>query len=90
MSAWPQAAVPFAVDELLEHGRALDHAARLGGPANRGDAQEIVDTLSAYVTSLPPDGQADVARRLVEELAKRTRFTPTVLPRAQRGSGVAV
>ena len=51
-------------------------------------AQEIVDSLSFYVASLPPDDQADVARRLVAELAKRVRFTPTVLPRTRRESEV--
>jgi hypothetical protein len=83
VSAWSLTAVPFAVNELLERGRALDHAARLGEPVDRAEAQEIVDSLSAYVASLPPDDQAEVAQRLVAELAKRMRFTPTVQPRAR-------
>jgi hypothetical protein len=35
------------------------------------------------LANLPSNDQAEVARRLVVELSKRMRFTPTVLPRAR-------
>jgi hypothetical protein len=74
------------VDELLERGRTLDHAAHLGEPVDRTEAREVVDSLSAYVASLPPGDQGEVARCLVVELSKRLRFTPTVQPKAQRAT----
>jgi hypothetical protein len=81
--AWPQGQIRLAVDDLIEAGRQLDDGARRGEPVDRAEAQEVVDSLSAYVASLPPDDRAEVARRLVAELSNRLRFTPTMQPRAR-------
>ena len=81
MVRWPRGGAPFAVDELLKRGRALDQATSIGEPTNRAEVREVVDSLSAYVAALPPDQQVEAARCLVAELVRRQRFTPTVLPR---------
>jgi hypothetical protein len=80
--ACPRGQTRVPVDDLIEAGRRLDHAARIGEPVDCVEALEVVDGLSAYVASLPPGDQVEVAQRLVAELAKRMQFTPTVQPRA--------
>lgn len=81
MSVWPIGSALFAVDELIAAGRALDRAAQEGKPVNTANACTVVDTLAAYIASLPAETQATVSRRLVEALNERLRFTPTVAPK---------
>lgn len=75
---WPLGDAPFAVDELVAAGRALDHAAAEGLPVDVGQALEVTDTLSAYVASLPVGEQKETARRLVAALNERPRYEATV------------
>jgi hypothetical protein len=81
--AWPQGQTSVPIDDLIEAGRRLDGAALRGALVDRSEALEIVHRLSAYVSGLSPHDQAVVAWRLVAELAKRPRFSPTVQPRAR-------
>lgn len=81
---WPQSSVPFAVTDLINAGRALNHAAANGQVVDYAKATEIVNTLSTYVASLPQAEQAAVSKRLVAALAEPKRFTPTVAPRKAR------
>ena len=81
--AWPQSQARVPVDDLIEAGRQLDHAARRGELVDRAAALDVVRNLSDYVAGLSPHDQAEVAWRLVAELAKRVRFTPAVQPRAR-------
>ncbi len=78
MVSWPRGRVPFAVDELIEAARAIDRAALNGDTGDVASAHEIVETLAAYVDSLPVDRQPRVARGLVAALGERRRFTSTV------------
>lgn len=78
---------PFAVDDLIAAGRALNAAAERGEVANVKKAQEVVDTLSAYVASLPPADQQAIAKDLVEKLAQPMQFTATVAPKKKTARG---
>ena len=78
---WPQGSVPFAVEDLIQAGRMLDAAGRVGDAVALADAQATVTSLAAYVASLSPGMQAAVARRIVAALAKPKRFTPSVVPK---------
>ena len=73
---WPVGDAPFAVDDLIAAGRACNQP---GG--DRAKACEVVDALTAYVASLPPEQQQAAARRLTAALAERARFEPSVAPR---------
>ena len=55
---WPVGDAPFAVDELVTAGRALDQAAREGLPVDVGRALEVVGTFPSR-PSLLDRGQAD-------------------------------
>lgn len=79
--AWPQGAIPFDVDWLIDVGRALNAAASAGRSVDMAQAHDTVRTLAAYVASLPVADQAVIARRLVAELARRKQFTASVAPR---------
>lgn len=83
MSTWPLGSAPFAVDDLIDAGRALDRAATEGKLVNATHAATVVNTLAAYVASLPAEVQAGVSRRLVEALTERQRFVSTVAPRGK-------
>ncbi len=88
---WPRGSVPFAVEETIEAGRALELAVLAGEPVDHARAHDVLCTLEAYVASLPDVEQRAVSLRLVAALGERRRFVATVAPRrAQGGSdGVA-
>lgn len=65
---WPLGDAHFTVDDLLAAGRVLDRTAADGLPVDVAQALEVVDTLSAYVASLPAGQQQETVRRLVEAL----------------------
>jgi hypothetical protein len=79
-AAWPQGQTRIAVDDLIEAGRQLDHAARRGEPVDRAEALKIVRNLSEYISGLSPHDQAETAWRLVAELTKPMRVPPPAQP----------
>jgi len=81
---WPQGTVPFAVDQLIEAGRVLDRAALVGQAIDTSKAREVVETLAAYVASLPTAQQPHVASRLVAALAERQQFRSAVPLKTRR------